>query len=134
MISIGSQNYLFSASAASLSSKLRSLSLRALLRQDSKSVSEYHSTLPSHQNFSVEYFDRDENSVRAVFTEIHMLELTVYLVWCHRIQVERRPTKNLWLGRHHSWSVRALYDFPYACTYIRLLLCLVLFKPSLLFR
>jgi hypothetical protein len=40
MLSIGFQNYLFSRSASSLSRKLRSLSLRALLRQDSKSVSE----------------------------------------------------------------------------------------------
>ena len=39
MISIGVQNYLFSASAASLAYKLRSLCLRAILRQDSKSVS-----------------------------------------------------------------------------------------------
>jgi hypothetical protein len=37
MLSIGLQNYLFSSSASSLSRKLRSLSLRAVLRQDSKS-------------------------------------------------------------------------------------------------
>ena len=35
MISIGIQNYLFASSAASLTSKLRSLSFRAILRQDS---------------------------------------------------------------------------------------------------
>jgi hypothetical protein len=39
--SIGMQNYLFSASASSLSRKLRSLSLRAILRQDSKSDSQF---------------------------------------------------------------------------------------------
>ena len=38
MISIGTQNYLFAASAASLTSKLRSLSFRAILRQDSTLV------------------------------------------------------------------------------------------------
>ena len=72
MICIGSQNYLFSASAASLSRKLRSLSLRAILRQDSKSVSICFSPLSSYYTFSVEYFDRDEHSVRAaVFTELY---------------------------------------------------------------
>lgn len=34
-ISIGCQNYYFAASAASLTGKLRSLSFRAILRQDS---------------------------------------------------------------------------------------------------
>ncbi|KAI9462777.1 P-loop containing nucleoside triphosphate hydrolase protein [Lactarius psammicola] len=48
MISIGIQNYLFAHSAASLTSKLRSLSFRATLRQD------------------IEYFDRDENSSGAI--------------------------------------------------------------------
>jgi hypothetical protein len=38
-LSIGLQNYLFSASASSLSRKLRMLSWRGILRQDSKSVS-----------------------------------------------------------------------------------------------
>ncbi|KAJ7366944.1 P-loop containing nucleoside triphosphate hydrolase protein [Mycena albidolilacea] len=41
---IGFQNYLFSSSAAKLTRKLRSLSFRAILRQD------------------IEFFDRDENS------------------------------------------------------------------------
>ncbi|KAH9026281.1 P-loop containing nucleoside triphosphate hydrolase protein [Lactarius deliciosus] len=48
MISIGAQNYMFAHSAASLTSKLRSLSFRAILRQD------------------IEYFDRDENSSGAI--------------------------------------------------------------------
>ncbi|KAH9985634.1 P-loop containing nucleoside triphosphate hydrolase protein [Russula compacta] len=52
MISIGSQNYLFAASAASLSCKLRSLSLRAILRQD------------------IEYFDRDENSSGSIVSNL----------------------------------------------------------------
>ncbi|KAJ6477368.1 P-loop containing nucleoside triphosphate hydrolase protein [Mycena vitilis] len=43
-ICIGFQNYLFSSSAAKLTMKLRSLSFRAILRQD------------------IEFFDRDENS------------------------------------------------------------------------
>jgi hypothetical protein len=38
MCTIGFQNYLFSASAASLTHKLRSLSFRAILRQDSKHI------------------------------------------------------------------------------------------------
>ena len=37
-----------------------------------------------------------------------MRELTVYPVWHHRGQVKRRPTKNLWIGRDHPCSVRAL--------------------------
>jgi ATP-binding cassette subfamily B (MDR/TAP) protein 1 len=111
MISIGSQNYLFSASAASLCYKLRSLCLRAILRQDSKSVSNIitHTLISTS---SVEFFDRDENGVRAVvLREMYMRELTVYLVWRHRGQVERRPTKDLWNGRGHPCSVRAL-RFP----------------------
>jgi ATP-binding cassette subfamily B (MDR/TAP) protein 1 len=52
MISIGCQNFLFSASAASLSMKLRSLSLRAILRQD------------------IEYFDRDEHSSGAIVSKL----------------------------------------------------------------
>jgi hypothetical protein len=131
MVCIGFQNYLFSSSAASLSCKLRSLSLRAILRQDSKLVSDYHITLPSCHDFSVEYFDQEEHSVRTVvITEMYTRERIVYLVWCYRIQVERWPTKDLWPGRRYSWSVRALYDFLYACSYIYLLLCSVLFKPS----
>jgi len=52
MISIGSQNYLFSSSASSLSYKLRSLCLRAILRQD------------------IEYFDRDEHSSGAIVAKL----------------------------------------------------------------
>ena len=46
-LSIGLQNYLFSASASSLSRKLRSLSLRAILRQDSKSDSQFLDVISS---------------------------------------------------------------------------------------
>lgn len=57
----------------------------------------------------VEYFDRDENNVCAVvLTELYMRELTFYSVWRHRGQVERRPTKDLWIGGGHPCSVRAL--------------------------
>ena len=41
-LSIGLQNYLFSASASSLSKKLRMLSWRGILRQDSMYVSGPH--------------------------------------------------------------------------------------------
>lgn len=44
-MTIGMQNYLFTRAAANLTAKLRSLSFRAILRQD------------------IEFFDRDENSV-----------------------------------------------------------------------
>jgi ATP-binding cassette subfamily B (MDR/TAP) protein 1 len=44
MMSIGVQNYMFASTAATLTAKLRSLSFRAILRQD------------------VEYFDREENA------------------------------------------------------------------------
>ncbi len=77
MISLGSYNYLFSASASSLSYKLRSLSLRAIVRQDSKS-DWYQNIITLITTFSVEYFDRDEHSVRAVvLIEMYMRELTV---------------------------------------------------------
>jgi len=46
-LSIGFQNYLFSTSASSLSRKLRSLSLRAILRQDSKSDSQFLDVISS---------------------------------------------------------------------------------------
>lgn len=46
-----------------------------------------------------------------VLTEIYMRELTVYSDWQHRGQVERRPTKDLWIGGGHPCSVRAL-RFP----------------------
>ena len=42
MISIGGQNYLFASAAASLTSKLRSLSFRAILRQDSMLFPGFH--------------------------------------------------------------------------------------------
>ena len=68
-LSLGTANYLFSRSASSLSRKLRSLSLRAILRQDSKFVSYVRDAMPL-TTFVVESFDRDENSVRTVtFTE-----------------------------------------------------------------
>ncbi|KAI0643098.1 P-loop containing nucleoside triphosphate hydrolase protein [Trametes meyenii] len=44
MVAVGYQNYLFARSAAELTSKLRSLSFRSILRQD------------------IEFFDRDENN------------------------------------------------------------------------
>jgi len=43
---IGTGNSLYSASASSLSRKLRSLSLRAILRQDSKSISYFRDARP----------------------------------------------------------------------------------------
>ncbi|KAJ4482117.1 P-loop containing nucleoside triphosphate hydrolase protein [Lentinula aciculospora] len=49
---IGIQNYNFSASAANLTAKLRSLSFRAILRQD------------------IEFFDRDENNTGALTSEL----------------------------------------------------------------
>ncbi|KAF8268333.1 multidrug resistance protein 1 [Lactarius quietus] len=52
MISIGSQNYLFATAASSLAGKLRSLSFRAILRQD------------------IEYFDREEHSSGAIVSNL----------------------------------------------------------------
>jgi len=46
-LSICLENYLFSKSASSLSRKLRSLSLRAILRQDSKSDSQFLDVISS---------------------------------------------------------------------------------------
>jgi ATP-binding cassette subfamily B (MDR/TAP) protein 1 len=58
---IGFQNFLFSSSAATLTKKLRSLSFRAILRQDSAFCPPLAVCGPSN-NFLVEFFDRDENS------------------------------------------------------------------------
>ena len=55
------QNGLFAQSAAELTNKLRSLSFRAILRQD------------------VEYFDKDENNVSLIALQIHMQELTAQM-------------------------------------------------------
>ncbi|THH21388.1 hypothetical protein EW146_g137 [Bondarzewia mesenterica] len=52
MVTIGMQNFYFAASAASLTNKLRSLSFRAVLRQD------------------IEYFDRDENSTGSLVSNL----------------------------------------------------------------
>ncbi|VDB87190.1 unnamed protein product [Peniophora sp. CBMAI 1063] len=49
---IGFQNYFFASSAASLTERLRSLSFRAVLRQD------------------IEYFDRDENNTGALVSNL----------------------------------------------------------------
>ncbi|KAG2129495.1 P-loop containing nucleoside triphosphate hydrolase protein [Suillus clintonianus] len=51
-ISIGFQNYYFASSAAILTAKLRSLSFKAILRQD------------------IEYFDKDENSTGALTSNL----------------------------------------------------------------
>jgi hypothetical protein len=62
--SLGSQNFLFASSAASLTSKLRSLSIRAIFRQDSEFAREPHTVDCPNEFFSVEYFDKEENNVR----------------------------------------------------------------------
>jgi hypothetical protein len=60
--SIGIQNFFFASSAVRLTSKLRALSFRAILRQDSKFIL-FH-PLHHHSPLSiVEFFDKDENSV-----------------------------------------------------------------------
>ena len=76
MLSIGIQNYLFASSAASLTSKLRSLSFRAILRQDSTLLTGSVLTRV-HIFFSVEYFDREENSVRNSGTRVDASKLIV---------------------------------------------------------
>jgi hypothetical protein len=60
-MSIGMQNYLFTIAAANLTSKLRSLSFKAILRQDS----ELSILLPSDMLSTcvVEFFDKEENNV-----------------------------------------------------------------------
>ena len=61
-ILMGSQVYLFSGAASRLTSKLRSLSFKAILRQDSKpTLLLWKRSLPDA--LLVEYFDRDEHSV-----------------------------------------------------------------------
>jgi hypothetical protein len=72
---MGTANCLYSASASSLSRKLRLLSLRAILRQDSKPVSYFRDAMPLLL-FAVEYFDLEKNSVRTVtFVESIRLNL-----------------------------------------------------------
>ena len=54
-----------------------------------------------------------------ILTEMYMRGLTVYLVRHHRGQVERRPTKDLWIGGSHPCSVRTL-RFP-ICVHLHVL-------------
>ncbi len=64
-VTMGSQVYLFSGAAARLTAKLRSLSFKAILRQDSKPIlSLCKCSLTAAP--SVEYFDRDEHSVSSL--------------------------------------------------------------------
>lgn len=59
---MGFQIYFFTSSAAILTSKMRSLSFKAILRQDSESL--LFTVLLDYIPLSiVEYFDKDENSV-----------------------------------------------------------------------
>ena len=63
---IGIQNYMVAAAAATLTAKIRSLSFRAILRQDSESHHFRHCVLSvcltPVGNPPVEFFDKDENS------------------------------------------------------------------------
>lgn len=60
---IGIQNYMFSAAAANLTAKLRSLSFKAILRQDSKFFYECGGGYQSdYMTSTVEFFDQDHNS------------------------------------------------------------------------
>jgi hypothetical protein len=87
MISIGSQNFLFASAASSLTSKLRSLSFRAILRQDSTLLRDFCVRRAQlFLSFSVEYFDREENSVRNSGTYILFhLNSPSTLVGCYRV-------------------------------------------------
>jgi ATP-binding cassette, subfamily B (MDR/TAP), member 1 len=62
-ISVGLQNYLYASSAAILTAKLRTLSFKAILRQDSKYKVLLLLVTSSLIFHVVEFFDKDENSV-----------------------------------------------------------------------
>lgn len=64
MFSIGVQNYIFASTAATLTAKLRSLSFRAILRQDGEFCKALFIFSPDQlmTHFPVEFFDREENA------------------------------------------------------------------------
>lgn len=74
MMTIGIQNYMFASTAATLTAKLRSLSFKAILRQDSKSsmyVTRFFRTLiylPFW--FLVEFFDQESNSTGTLTSDL----------------------------------------------------------------
>lgn len=60
---IGVQNYMVASAASVLVAKIRSLSFRAILRQDSEFyTTRYCETIELRVLLLVEYFDKDENS------------------------------------------------------------------------
>lgn len=62
LFTIGLQSYMLASAAANLAAKLRSLSFRAILRQDSKS--RLTDMLIYLYSFVVAFFDQDDKSVR----------------------------------------------------------------------
>jgi ATP-binding cassette subfamily B (MDR/TAP) protein 1 len=110
MISIGSQNYLFSASASSLSYKLRSLCLRAILRQD------------------IEYFDRDENNSGTIVAKLSDGPQKVYglagATLAAIVQAIATLTIGLIIGLIYMWKLGlvglACVPFLMSTGYIRL--------------
>ncbi|KAI0284634.1 P-loop containing nucleoside triphosphate hydrolase protein [Russula aff. rugulosa BPL654] len=110
MLSIGLENYLFSASAASLSYKLRSLCLRAILRQD------------------IEYFDRDENNSGAIVAKLSDGPQKVYglagATLAAIVQAFATLTIGLIIGLIYMWKVGlvglACVPFLMSTGYIRL--------------
>ena len=65
-LTMGIQVYLFSKAAARLTAKLRSLSFKAILRQDSKPMLS-DANVPLLMYLLVEFFDKEENSVRPLY-------------------------------------------------------------------
>jgi len=87
-MTIGVQNYTFGAAAANLTHKLRSLSFKAVLRQDSKwsFLGGGRAMSDDVFLFSVEFFDKDENSVCRRLCSSLMFSM---LTDCYRRAVSR---------------------------------------------
>ena len=97
MLSMGFQNYMFSTAAARLTAKLRSLSFRAILRQDSKSFLHIRVGAVSLITHIVEFFDKDENGVRLIYGFLY-LKTQQGLDWKLDCRSERQASEDQWFS------------------------------------
>lgn len=75
MLALGIQSYMFASTAATLTAKLRSLSFKAILRQDSEfrcalAIDNGDRVIINPHFSPVEFFDRDENSTGSLTSSL----------------------------------------------------------------